>query len=75
MEKGLVLERMLDKMVSHSVHQSPERHPGLMGLILCILVNQHTVRYSAAKERKFSDDFFSHVANKNLTSTKSDFLC
>lgn len=48
---------MLDRMVSHSAHQSPERHPGLMDLILCILVNQQTVRYSAAKERKFSDDF------------------
>lgn len=50
-------EVVLDRIVSHSVHQSPERHPGLMDLILCILVDQHTVRYSTAKERKFSDDF------------------
>lgn len=56
-KKFWFLKVMLDRMVCHSVHQSPERHPGLMDLILCILVNQQTVRYSAAKETKFSDDF------------------
>lgn len=63
-------------MVSCSTHQAPESHPGLTGFISCIMVNQHTVRYSAAKERKKkSVMIFPHVVSENLTLAKSGFLC
>lgn len=65
---------MPDRMVSCSTHQSPERHFGLIGLISCTMVNQHTVRYSAAKERK-KVMIFPHVVNENLILAKSGFFC